>query len=63
MDLVKAVNQQGSEDWTKVGWGVQALMVEYNLKKAGKKVPDQDSNPMDEEGRCIIENWIKSTSK
>ena len=50
MDLVEAVNQQGSEDWTKVGWGVEALMVEHNLKKAGKKVPDQESNSMDEEG-------------
>jgi hypothetical protein len=43
-----------------VGSAVQTLIIELNLKKAGMKIPGYDYKPIDEEGKCIIENWVAS---
>ena len=42
-----------------VGWGVQTIMIEHNIKKSGKMIPNYDTNPMDSEEITIIEDWAK----
>jgi hypothetical protein len=57
---VAKVNELGMGEWYMVGCAVQTMIGDLNLKKAGKKIPEYDYKPMDEEGRCIVENWVAS---
>ena len=43
-----------------VGWGVQTIMIEHNIRKTGKMIPLQDLEPMDGEGNNIIQEWVKN---
>ena len=46
-----------------VGWGVQTIMIEQNIRKSGKLVPYYDTDPMDSEGDKIVEDWVNSKCK
>ena len=54
------VNELDMGEWYMVGCAVQTMTGDLNLKKAGKKIPEYDYKPMDEEGIYIVENWVAS---
>ena len=42
-----------------MGWAVQAELIELNLVKSNKKIPNFDIIPMDSQGSYWIKEWAK----
>ena len=38
-EIVSIVNSYKSENWTMVGWEVQTIIIEQNIRKSGKMIP------------------------
>ena len=58
-EIISNVNKKKVNDWIMLGWAFQAELIELNLRKSNKKVPNYDIIPMDSQGSYWIKEWAK----